>query len=138
MGSRTLLVLSLALVAVERADTRDAPQPPSIGCADDADHAAAGDGDLYCIELLPAGEIAGPSGTARLLPPSSPFGLAVSPSGETVYDVPMVATCTWVRPSPRPPGGQGPPAWPRLKGQVTFAFMMLYLVQIWFSHCGSS
>src|SRR5207249_3447287 len=52
--------------------------------------------------------------------------------GETVYDVPMVATCTWVRPSPRPPGGQGPPAWPRLKGQVTFAFMMLYLVQIWF------
>ena len=47
----------------------------------------AADADLYCIELLPAGEIASGSGTAHLLSPSSPFGVAVTPAGEHVYDV---------------------------------------------------
>ena len=36
------------------------------------------DADLYCIELLPAGEIEAASGTAHLLAPSSPFGVAVT------------------------------------------------------------
>src|SRR5688572_26932372 len=50
--------------------------------------------DLYCIELLsPLGKreedraIADAAGTARLLAPSSPFGVAVTPAGEHVYDV---------------------------------------------------
>src|SRR5262245_35041578 len=45
----------------------------------------------------------------------------------------MVATCTWVEPSPRPPPVHkpGPPAWPRLNLHVTSAFMMLYLTQSW-------
>jgi suppressor of ftsI len=87
IGSGVLLALSVAFVAAARTGSRDALQPASNGCAGSANHAAAGDPDLYCIELLPAGEITGPSGTARLLPPTSPFGLAVSPSGETLYDI---------------------------------------------------
>ena len=35
---------------------------------------------------LPA-DISGASGLARLIPPSSPFGLAVSPAGEQLYDI---------------------------------------------------
>jgi suppressor of ftsI len=44
------------------------------------------DADLYCIELLPAGDIDG-VGTARLVPPSSPFGIAVTKAGEPQHDV---------------------------------------------------
>ena len=50
-------------------------------------NAAEADADLYCIELLAAGNIERASGTARLLPPSSPFGTAVTSSGDAVYDV---------------------------------------------------
>ena len=46
-----------------------------------------GDNDLYCIELLPAGDIERASGTARLVPPSSPFGIAVTKAGEPQHDV---------------------------------------------------
>jgi FtsP/CotA-like multicopper oxidase with cupredoxin domain len=52
-----------------------------------ADPAGGADADLYCIDLLPAGEIDRASGTARLVPPSSPFGVAVTPSGEHAYDI---------------------------------------------------
>jgi FtsP/CotA-like multicopper oxidase with cupredoxin domain len=48
---------------------------------------ALGDSDLYCIELLPAMGIDGASGTARLVPPSSPFGAAVTASGAPQHDV---------------------------------------------------
>jgi FtsP/CotA-like multicopper oxidase with cupredoxin domain len=54
-------------------------------CAGNIDGAA--DADLYCIELLPAGTIDGPSGTARLLSPPSPFGVAVTAAGEHQYDI---------------------------------------------------
>jgi suppressor of ftsI len=45
------------------------------------------DADLYTIELLPAAGIASASGTAQLLAPSSPFGVAVTPAGEHLYDI---------------------------------------------------
>jgi suppressor of ftsI len=48
---------------------------------------ASPDADLYRIDLLPAVDIASGSGTAQLLAPSSPFGVAVTPAGEHVYDV---------------------------------------------------
>jgi suppressor of ftsI len=45
------------------------------------------DADLYCIDLLPAASIDGASGTAQLLAPSSPFGVAVTAAGEHQYDI---------------------------------------------------
>ena len=45
------------------------------------------DADLYCIELLPATSIDGATGTAYLLSPPSPFGVAVTPAGEHQYDI---------------------------------------------------
>jgi suppressor of ftsI len=48
---------------------------------------AGPDVDLYCIELLAAGNLDAASGTAQLLAPSSPFGVAVTPAGEHLYDV---------------------------------------------------
>ncbi len=48
---------------------------------------ASPDADLYRIDLLPAVDIASGSGTAQLLAPSSPFGVAVTPAGEHLYDV---------------------------------------------------
>jgi FtsP/CotA-like multicopper oxidase with cupredoxin domain len=48
---------------------------------------ASPDADLYRIELLPAADIASGSGSAQLLAPSSPFGVAVTPAGEHLYDV---------------------------------------------------
>ena len=49
--------------------------------------AEVGDADLYCIDLLPAKDIEHASGIARLIPPSSPFGVAVSRAGEMQYDI---------------------------------------------------
>ena len=68
------------------ADTVDA-QERAEPCRGDSAASGVADADLYCIELLPARDIEGASGTARLLPPASPFGIAVSPAGETQYDV---------------------------------------------------
>jgi FtsP/CotA-like multicopper oxidase with cupredoxin domain len=56
-------------------------------CAGDAGSAGRGDDDLYCIELLPAQGIDRAAGTARLLPPSSPFGVAVTAAGDQQFDV---------------------------------------------------
>lgn len=45
------------------------------------------DADLYCIELLPAGDLQLVSSTAHLLSPSSPFGVSVTAAGDHLYDV---------------------------------------------------
>ncbi len=45
------------------------------------------DPDLYCIDLLPAAGFDRATGTARLVPAPSPFGVAVSPAGEHLYDI---------------------------------------------------
>jgi suppressor of ftsI len=52
-----------------------------------ANIAGGADADLYCIDLLPAMGIDDAAGTAQLLSPSSPFGVAVSPAGEHLYDI---------------------------------------------------
>jgi suppressor of ftsI len=56
-------------------------------CAQGSGGSGAPDADLYCIELLPAGDLDGASGTAHLLAPSSPFGVAVTAAGEHLYDI---------------------------------------------------
>jgi FtsP/CotA-like multicopper oxidase with cupredoxin domain len=66
--------------------TAGARQSPT-GCSADASATASGDADLYCIELLPAAGMDRASGTARLVPPPTPFGIAVSPAGEQLHDV---------------------------------------------------
>jgi suppressor of ftsI len=62
-------------------------QAGARACAQGSGGSGAPDADLYCIELLPAGDFAGASGTAHLLAPSSPFGVAVTAGGEHLYDV---------------------------------------------------
>ena len=80
---RALLLVALAGVLSVHAPTGQ--EPGAIGaCVPDA---AYSDADLYCIELLPAADIERGSGTARLVQPSSPFGIAVSTSGQTQYAV---------------------------------------------------
>ena len=59
---------------------------PAASCATDPVEGGP-DADLYCIDLLPAASIDGPSGTAQLLAPSSPFGVAVTAAGEHQYDI---------------------------------------------------
>jgi suppressor of ftsI len=62
-------------------------QRPAASCSASASTGAAADLDLYCIELFPPSAIDGPTGVARILPPASPFGIAVSAAGEMLYDV---------------------------------------------------
>ncbi len=76
-----LLVLTSALVG--HAQVEQTPLPPA-GCAPDL---AQADADLYCIELLPAADIERGSGIARLVQPSTPFGIAVSASGQMQYSI---------------------------------------------------
>jgi len=82
------IALIFAALVLGQGDARSYVREQSIadGCAVDSS-TSSGDADLYCIELLPAGDLQGPSGTARLLPPSSPFGIAVTPAGEHLFDV---------------------------------------------------
>jgi suppressor of ftsI len=93
MGSRARSVGVLLLLvgfagAPGHADESASVQVQSRICAPAPDSAAGPDADLYCIELLPAGNLdSSASGTARLLAPSSPFGVAVTPAGEHLYDV---------------------------------------------------
>jgi FtsP/CotA-like multicopper oxidase with cupredoxin domain len=81
------LILSWASAGPGDAHQGTRTQVAPETCATDAGAPPGPDADLYCIELLPAGEIERASGTARLIPPSSPFGIAVSPAGEHLYDV---------------------------------------------------
>ena len=84
-----LLVAALAWTVAGYGDPRSAAQTPlaTDSCAEGADTAGGPDVDLYCIELLPAIDIERAAGTARLLAPASPFGLAVTAAGEQQYDV---------------------------------------------------
>jgi suppressor of ftsI len=71
----TLLALHISAVAVPAQDVSCASTPPG-----------SGDADLYCIELLPGGDYDA-SGSAQLVPPSSPFGVAVTATGAPQHDV---------------------------------------------------
>ena len=74
---------------VRRRPARCRPRPGAVAQGVSCDTARPGDGDpdLYCIELLPAPGVNLAAGVARLRPPSSPFGLAVTPAGAVLYDV---------------------------------------------------
>ncbi len=82
---RIILVLLLFAGAVDRHHGVTASSQVAGSCAANLEGAA--DADLYCIELLPAGTIDAASGTAILLSPSSPFGVAVTAAGEHQYDI---------------------------------------------------
>jgi suppressor of ftsI len=81
--ARLILVVVLATLLSERGGM----QEPADTCTAGSGAVGNGDADLYCIELLPAATIEGAAGTARLVPPASPFGIAVSKAGEPQYDV---------------------------------------------------
>jgi FtsP/CotA-like multicopper oxidase with cupredoxin domain len=84
---RTAGVLVLIALAVGLRGSAQIPgTQPLDGCPPSA-ASADGDADLYCIELLPAIDVDVPPGTARLVPPSSPFGIAVTKAGEPQHDV---------------------------------------------------
>jgi FtsP/CotA-like multicopper oxidase with cupredoxin domain len=80
---RALALLAVTIIA--RGGTADVLHQ-RITCAT-SQSAGAADPDLYCIDLLPPLAIDGAAGVARLVPPASPFGIAVSPAGEMLYDV---------------------------------------------------
>ena len=73
---RRALCAAVALTCILHAS---AAVQPVDACAASAGR-SDGDNDLYCIELLPALDIDGATGIARLVPPSSPFGIAVTQS----------------------------------------------------------
>jgi FtsP/CotA-like multicopper oxidase with cupredoxin domain len=81
---RALALLAVAIFA--GGGQANVQQRQAITCAT-AQSAGVADPDLYCIDLLPPLAIDGPAGVARLMPPASPFGIAVSPAGEMLYDV---------------------------------------------------
>lgn len=77
---------ALALAAHGSATLSAQSSAPPSPCVSAATLARGAD-DLYCIDLLPAAGVDAAIGSARLLPASSPFGLAVSPAGESQWDV---------------------------------------------------
>jgi FtsP/CotA-like multicopper oxidase with cupredoxin domain len=82
-----LLLALLCAIGQSGSSSAATIQAGAKTCAPSRDVAVGPDADLYCIELLPAGEIESASGTAHLLAPSSPFGVAVTSAGEHLYDV---------------------------------------------------
>jgi suppressor of ftsI len=82
MRAVTSLVLALAVALTQGASGQTNPQSCSR-----LDASAFGDPDLYCIDLLPGMAIDAGAGMARLAPPSTPFGIAVTPAGAQLHDV---------------------------------------------------
>ncbi|HUF27049.1 MAG TPA: multicopper oxidase family protein [Gemmatimonadaceae bacterium] len=74
--------------------TRCGPSHPAPDAPNGRVAAPAPDPDLYCIDLLPfpVTELDSAAGVARLAPPSSPFGIAVTPDGTHRYTVTVEVT----------------------------------------------
>jgi FtsP/CotA-like multicopper oxidase with cupredoxin domain len=88
MHFRKWLLLGLLSMGTGSHDLAQSQQATETCTTRSATTRAEGpDADLYCIDLLPAADIERASGTARLIPPASPFGIAVSKSGEPQHDV---------------------------------------------------
>ncbi len=81
----TALVAAAAGGMGTEAATQDARPAVTRCVTNDTGH--HGDPDLYCIELLPAAGIDQGAGVARLVPPATPFGIAVTPAGEQLHDI---------------------------------------------------
>src|SRR5688500_3062513 len=82
---RASIVFLSFVSAVAAGDGREPTQLLQESCATTA--VTGADPDLYCIELLPAAGVDDAAGIARLVPPSSPFGIAVGKAGEPQHDV---------------------------------------------------
>jgi FtsP/CotA-like multicopper oxidase with cupredoxin domain len=78
-----------ALLCAALAGHAQDPAAPA-SCGGGPDQTSSGDADLYCIELLPAVGVTAGAGIARLVPPSSPFGVSVTAAGEQRHDVTFV------------------------------------------------
>jgi suppressor of ftsI len=85
MRRRATTAFGCAVLALAVAAAHGVIQPAPPDCS--APGGDRGDADLYCIELLPAVDIDAASGVARLLPPASPFGIAVTKAGEPQHDI---------------------------------------------------
>ncbi len=85
MRRRDLLPCLAVAVAFAFAPGTSGQAPPE-SCGR-LDAAAVGDPDLYCIDLLPGMDIGAGAGMARLAPPATPFGIAVTPAGAQLHDV---------------------------------------------------
>ncbi len=82
------LLLTVAAIAAFGDAGDAAPDQDGPKLCDAGTGSAGPDADLYCIELLPAGNLDArrrAPRTCSLRP--SPFGVAVTPAGEHVYDV---------------------------------------------------
>ena len=79
-------LISLALAATLGLAGVGTQERAPVSCAT-VDATAFGHPDLYCIDLLPAMGIEGGTGTARLAPPPTPFGIAVTPAGEQLHNL---------------------------------------------------
>jgi FtsP/CotA-like multicopper oxidase with cupredoxin domain len=79
------IILVLLVCAASAHHALTAAVQPAPSCATGVP--GGPDPDLYCIELLPATGIDGAAGTAQLLAPPSPFGVAVTAAGEHQYDI---------------------------------------------------
>jgi FtsP/CotA-like multicopper oxidase with cupredoxin domain len=64
--------------------------------------------DLWCIELLPTGAVAGAKGAVYLAPGRSPFGISVTADGTAVYDLAIAVDGL---PDPASLGGDRYVAW---------------------------
>jgi FtsP/CotA-like multicopper oxidase with cupredoxin domain len=81
-----LLLCAIVLNVIARGSSHVFAGQPLDTCRANAQR-WDGDSDLYCVELLPAFDVDGPSGFARLVPPSTPFGIAVTKAGEPQHDI---------------------------------------------------
>ena len=84
---RRLALLSVIVLALTIGDDARIAGVQSLDSCVASAQPSDADSDLYCIELLPALDIDGPSGIARLVPSSTPFGIAVTRAGEPQHDV---------------------------------------------------
>jgi FtsP/CotA-like multicopper oxidase with cupredoxin domain len=84
MLARLLACVWLALLP--RPSLAQTPSTAAPPCSEETT-ARSASADLYCIELLPAAAGEGASGTARLLPASSPFGVPVTSEGFHRYNL---------------------------------------------------
>ena len=83
MRDRAAILVALSVVLTAMAAGQS---PPSLSCAD-VDPRTSGAPDLYCLELLSPLGVEQGEGRALLVPPPTPFGIAVTAAGEQLHDV---------------------------------------------------
>ena len=69
-----------------------APQGSKPACPPGNDAGAEGDPSLYCIDLVPVPDLPQVAGMAEMLPPETPFDVAVDPDGHLLHDLRVTAS----------------------------------------------